>query len=214
MQMPHLTDITGLAGAASAIIAFLSHLPWIKRLAKLRFALLMGAVFVMTLVPYSTLPIAAYIRGATGDLSITTLILLWCALLKPWLNDGTIDERLRQSLLILVAFAAMVLYPLALGFGTFDPYRLGYGNPLFVAVLLLFSLAAWFMEYALVSLCIALATLAWTAGWYESDNLWDYLLDPFVFIYALCGIATTAARKLTDRRQAKPLKEPSGTRPL
>ena len=40
----------------------------------------------------------------------------------------------------------------------------------------------------MIALCIALATLAWAAGWYESDNLWDYLIDPFVSVYALASL--------------------------
>jgi hypothetical protein len=92
-----------------------------------------------------------------------------------------------------IALAALALYPMALGIGAYDPYRLGYGDPLFVAVLLLIVLIAWFRKSFLLVLCIALATLAWATGWYESDNLWDYLIDPFVSIYALATITTCMA---------------------
>jgi len=27
--------------------------------------------------------------------------------------------------------------------------------------------------------------LAWSIEWYESRNLWDYLLDPLLFIYVI-----------------------------
>jgi len=36
-----------------------------------------------------------------------------------------------------------------------------------------------------LALSIALAVAAWSFGWYESTNLWDYLLDPWLAIYAL-----------------------------
>jgi ATP/ADP translocase len=85
---------------------------------------------------------------------------------------------------------------MALGAGVFDPYRLGYGNPQFVAVLLLFALFAWYLESALIASCIALAMFAWSVGWYESDNIWDYLLDPFVSFYALAASLIYGARKL------------------
>ena len=201
--MPHLTDIAGLAGVASAIAASLLLLPGVGSLSKPRLAILLGAVFALSLIPLVDMPLAAYVRGATGDLSITTLTLLWCALLRPWWNIGAVDKKHRQALLILIVFAAAALYPFALGIGMFDTYRLGYGNSLFVAALLLIALAAWFLEYALVSLCIALATLAWSVGWYESDNLWDYLLDPFVVIYALCAITIYAAKELRNQLQDK-----------
>jgi hypothetical protein len=186
--MAHLTDITGLAGVASATAAALLLLPGIARLTKPRLAMLMGVVFVLSLIPFGTMPIAAYVRGVTGDLSITTLVLLWFVLLRPWCGCVTVEAKHRRALLILIVLAALSLYPMALGIGAYDPYRLGYGDPLFVSALLLLALAAWFWKSTLIALCIAFATLAWAVGWYESNNLWDYLLDPFITIYALASI--------------------------
>ena len=200
--MPNFTDLTGLAGVASATAASLLLLPQIARLTKPHLALVMGMVFVGMLIPFGELPPAAYVRGMTGDLSITTLALLWCAMLRPWF--GATDAGARRALLMLIALAAVVLYPMALGVGAFDPYRLGYGNTPFVAALLLFALAAWFWKYFLIVLCIAFATLAWAVGWYESNNLWDYLLDPLVSIYALSALMIHAVKTLMKPQQSKP----------
>jgi hypothetical protein len=186
--MPNITDLTGLASVASAGAAAVLLLPGVARLSMLRLAVLQGAVFVLMLIPFSDLPLAAYLRGATGDLSITTLVLIWCAMLKPVNACGGNDARNRRALLTLAALVALPLYPLSLGLTAFDPYRLGYGDPQFVAVLLLAALAAWIRNRHLIASCISLATLAWTIGWYESGNLWDYLLDPWVAIYALLVI--------------------------
>jgi len=84
--------------------------------------------------------------------------------------------------------AAAVLYPMALGLGLFDPYRLGYGSSWFLGILLLLSLAAWFWRLYLAALSVALAVLAWSVGWYESANLWDYLLDPLLAVFALSAL--------------------------
>lgn len=193
--MLNLTDLTGLVSIASAASAFMLLLPGMAGIAKPRLALLLAAVFALTLIPFGEMPLAAYVRGVTGDLSITTLALLWCALLQPWLDKSVQhNKQSRHTLLILIALAALVLYPMALGVGAFDPYRLGYSNPLFVAALLMIAVTAWFNRFYLVALCITLATLAWSLGWYESDNLWDYLLDPFVAIYALAVVIARAAK--------------------
>ena len=194
--MANFSDLTGLAGVACAIAASLLLLPWTARLSKSRLAMLIGTVFVLSLVPFATLPIAAYLRGITGDLSITTLVLLWCALLRPWCGCAEAGTGHRRVLLMLIALLALALYPMALGAGAFDPYRLGYGNPLFIAALLLVALLAWFRKFDQIALCIALAILAWSAGWYESDNLWDYLLDPFVAVYALAAIISYGVKTL------------------
>jgi len=184
--MANFTDMTGLAGVAVAAAAAVLLLPGIARLAKSRLAVLQGAVFVLMLIPLGDMPAAAYLRGMTGDLSMTTLVLLGCAMLRPWSVCAADGQRF--ALLSLIALVALAFYPMALGVGAYDPYHLGYGSVQFVAVLLLLALAAWLRGYAVIVLCIALATLAWASGWYESGNLWDYLIDPFVAIYALAAI--------------------------
>jgi hypothetical protein len=194
--MPNFTDVTGLAGIASATAAAVLLLPGVARWGKPRLAILPAAVFLLMLIPFGGMPVAAYIRGMTGDLSITTLVLLWHALLGPWCDCVKDQARHRFALLVLMACTALVFYPMALGAGMLDPYRLGYGNPQFVTALLLLALLAWYLKSALIALCIALATLGWTAGWYESGNLWDYLLDPFVSVYALAKLMSSGLQVL------------------
>ena len=89
---------------------------------------------------------------------------------------------------MLVVITALVLYPMALGVSTFDPYRLGFGNLWFIAGLLIVAVVAWFQQYTLIALSISLAVFAWSVGWYESNNLWNYLIDPWVSIYALIAL--------------------------
>ena len=197
--MPAFTDLTGLAGVAVAIAASLLRAPGMMRLAPPHRVWMAGAVIVIALIPFNGFPLAAYVRGATGDLSLTTLVLLGCALMRVTSVRATkcasaVDCH-RHELLVLVALGAVLLYPMALGYGTFDPYRLGYGNALFVYALSAVALAAWFWKRHLIALCIALALLTWAGGGYESDNLWDYLLDPFVSIYAISALSIQAVKK-------------------
>jgi hypothetical protein len=199
MSIPHFTDLNGLASIASATAASWLLLPGIAKLTKHRLALLLAAAFALMFIPFGGIPLAAYVRGATGDLSITTLVLLWCAMLRPWCGCVTVDPKNRLELLVSITLAALVLYPMALGAGAYDPYRLGYGNPQFIAALLLFALVAWFRKSALIVLCISTATLAWAIGWYESNNLWDYLLDPFVATYALAAVVISVLKVLLQR---------------
>lgn len=194
--MPNFTDLTGLAGVASATAASMLLLPGMAKLARPRRALLLGAVFVLMLIPFGAIPPAAYVRGMTGDLSITTLVLLYCAMLRPWCDRVAVRDKRRLVLLGLIALASIAFYPMALGVGPYDPYHLGYGSLSFVVALLLLALAAWLRGYVLITLCIALGTLAWATGWYESDNLWDYLIDPFVSIYALAAIMLLGVKTL------------------
>jgi hypothetical protein len=81
-------------------------------------------------------------------------------------------------------FGGLAFYPAALGLTNSDPYAWGYDSPLLVALFVL-SLVAVFYERFLPALCMTGAVAAFTLGIYESTNLWDYLVDPFLTVYAL-----------------------------
>ena len=179
------TDLSGLLGITLAIIALLVRVPRVQAFPqRQRAAVLMGAI-VLVSIPLWGLSFAGVVRGITGDLSISTLVLLALALLRTLSGCALMEEANRLLMLRAIAIAAVVFYPLALGFSAFDPYRLGYGNLWFMAGLLLLAVWSVLRYSTFLALCIALAVAAWSAGWYESPNIWDYLLDPWLAIYAI-----------------------------
>ena len=196
MHLPAYTDVTGLAGIAVALAAPLVAIPGVRKLGRPRLAWLLAAVVIVVLLPLGTLSVAACERGATGDLSLTTLVLLGSAILRCVTGWPPVDRGARFALLAFVSLAALALYPMALGLGSFDPYRLGYGSPWLLGALIAVALAAWFGRLDLVATVIALAILAWAARWYESNNLWDYLLDPLVSFYALGFVALRGIKRI------------------
>jgi hypothetical protein len=187
--MIDFTDITGLASSTIAMTAMTVQLPGVKRLQRNYFALLVCVIAIAVLIPFGGLPLAAYVRGWIGDLSVTSLVLLTLIILRPLFGWSPSCAKAKTLLLVLIALAAIGLYPMALGVGFFDPYRLGYGNPWLISGLLLLALVACFRQFSLVAFTIALAVLAWSIGWHESTNLWDYLLDPLLAIYAISALA-------------------------
>lgn len=201
--MPGFTDLAGLSGAAVAIAALLLGLPGIARLRRAHPVPLLLAAVAAALVPTGALPAAGYVRGIVGDLSVTTVLLLLCGLLRPALGWAAIDARSRLALQVLVATGGLVLYPPALGLGPFDPYRLGYASPWFLGGLLALALAAGLGRFTLVACSLALAVLAWAVGAYESRNLWDYLVDPPLAAWGLGALLLQGARALRGRRVAR-----------
>lgn len=205
MIAPAYTDITGLAGVATTLAAALFTIPALRLISRPRKAALFVTVLSLVLIPFGALSVASCVRGLLGDLSITTLILLVGSVSAKLPGRWPGDQSARLALLALISAAALALYPMALGVGMFDPYRLGYGSPWFVGVLFVIALAAWFTRLELISICIATATLAWTLRWYESTNLWDYLIDPLVSFYALgCLLRRGALRLSGNFRSEKP----------
>ncbi|NTV69973.1 MAG: hypothetical protein HGA71_07495 [Azonexaceae bacterium] len=89
--------------------------------------------------------------------------------------------RYRPALGLLVF--AIPFYAASLGFGSFDPYALGYQPTLLLAALLPLGQALWWkrLDVWLVILVIDLAGYA--SGVFA--NLWDVLLDPLLVLLAL-----------------------------
>jgi hypothetical protein len=194
--MPPLADLNGLAGAAVGIAAGVVAVGRTVGLRRSHLALLAGVAAVAALVPVGPLPLAGYLRGVVGDLSFTTLVLLLSGVLRHVRGEDSIDARSTLALKCLVAVGGLFLYPLSLGLGPWDPYRLGYGDPCFLAVLLAVALTTLFFDLPLATLCLALGVLAWGVGAYESRNLWDYLLDPLLFGWAFSTLLLRGARAL------------------
>lgn len=191
------TDVIALVGIALVLCAAVLHLMAAQH-ARRRWALTAAvAVFAALWWPAgeSGLPLVAYVRGFCADLSVT-LVLLACLKLSQY-GLGVpafFADRDKSGLFVAVAVVAVFFYPLALGWGDWDPYRLGWGSPGLWLALMFVSVAAWLAGFRLLPLAVALALLAWTAGLLESTNLWDYLLDPWLSIIAMAHVALSAIR--------------------
>ena len=159
-----------------------------------RIAVMLAGAFAV-FATFGEISAAAYVRGVTGDLSMTTLVLAGAACVAQFTRRTVIEPRDLRVLFWLVAAAAAFLYPFALGWTRFDPYALGYGSIEFVTALLLVTLAAWHFRRNVVVLIVVAAALAYCVGAYESRNLWDYLIDPLVALVALVWLLAGARRR-------------------
>jgi hypothetical protein len=189
------TSYFGLAGCALLCLALVaSALRLDRRPVRVR-NVVAPLVVIVLLVPIAHLPVLAYARGVTGDLSATTLALAAGALYFRLAGRTAFAPRDTSALLWAVAAAGLFLYPFALGWTPFDPYELGYGSIAFLTALLVATLAAWRAGLKLVVLVVLAGGLAYLAGVYESRNLWDYLIDPLGAIYALVRLAAGLVRR-------------------
>jgi hypothetical protein len=151
---------------------------------------------IFTLVLPLELPLAAYVRGFTGELSITSMLLLWTAYFSPK------EIHVPTVMKVWIALVAVALYPLALGVGMLDPYAWGYGSIALLVAVIAIGLVALLMGSNRIAIILAIAILAWAAGWHESSNLWDYILDPFLGLWAIASLILSAWRARAARAQA------------
>lgn len=156
--------------------------------------LLPAAFLALLFVPIEGIPVAGYVRGIAGDLSITTLLLLASSAVALAGGPKLHDRRELQALAAFVLASAAFLYPMALGLTSFDPYALGYPHRMrgFLLGLAPVALFAWFRGRLLLLLAVVLALAAFRFELLESRNLWDYLLDPW--LAAFLGGFTIFAR--------------------
>jgi len=166
--------------------------PW---LAKILFLLVLANLFFWPLGISLELPLAAYVRGAIGDLSVVTTLLLWSTLLS---NNKSAPFAFKLS----IAMIALAFYPFALGLGMIDPYAWGYGSIAFLIAVLVFAVICGLANWSKGVWIIGLAIIAWTVHWHESANLWDYLLDPFLAIWAIFGIFSALLRKRREKARS------------
>ena len=157
--------------------------------------LLLSNLFFWPLGLGMELPLVAYVRGVIGDLSIVTMLLLWTSLLSG-------SKPTPLAFKVSVACIAIVFYPLALGFSMIDPYAWGYGSILFFIAVLLFAVVCGLANWSKGVWMIAIAILAWAAHWHESANLWDYLLDPFLAIWALMAVFGVFYKRRRDKARS------------
>ena len=162
---------------------------------KVMLILLLSNLFFWPLGLGMELPLVAYVRGVTGDLSIVTMLLLWTSLLS---GSKPAPFVLKFS----IACIAIVFYPMALGLGMIDPYAWGYGSTLFFIAVLLFAVVCGLANWSKGVCMIAIAIIAWAAHWHESANLWDYLLDPFLAIWALIAVLGALYRRRRDKARS------------
>lgn len=164
------------------------------------------ALGLASLVPLAGPSLAGRLFGLVGALSITTLALLALAIASFLSGRERLPQRDRRTLLAGVAAAALVLYPLSLGFADFDPYEAGYGSPYLLGLLALYALGAWLAGCHLTVAVITAALAAHLVGLMESDNLWDYLIDAPLAAYAMGSWLRVAAKRVRAVRAGEGLR--------
>ena len=162
---------------------------------KVLLLVLLSNLFFWPLGWFMELPLAAYVRGFTGDLSIVSMLLLWSVLLPSSKSAPIIFK-------VSLAVIALAFYPFALGLGMIDPYAWGYGAITFYIGVLAFAVICGLANWNKGVWIIALAIIAWSVHWHESANLWDYLLDPFLALWSIIALVTVIYRQRRDKARS------------
>ena len=143
-------------------------------------------VFICSFIPTGDLFLIGYIKVITGDLSITTIILLIFGLYIMLHNKKELYEKYNiTAFMIIICVIGVIFYPTTLGLTYFDPYILGYQNFYMTLFLFFIAIVMVIKNLNLIALSIILAIFAHSCHILNSSNLWDYCIDFPLFLYSI-----------------------------
>ena len=153
-------------------------------------------VLVLLLLPWPV-GVAHWLPSYLGHFSIVTILLALDRLGRAYGPGGWLRKQEVRKLAWLLPAVAIWFYPMSLGATALDPYALGFGDFRFSTALLLLGLYFWIgRDYGLCLMLVA-AQVAWRLELLPSDNLWDYLLDPWLVIWSLVWLVRARPRTAT-----------------
>ncbi|MEH6388209.1 MAG: hypothetical protein V7772_10070 [Pseudomonas profundi] len=178
-----------------------------------RLGVLAGLTVLGMLPLIQGMSLAGYLRGVTDDLACTSMVwLIAGALIRLDFISAWSRPRLMQ-LWICFAIAGALLFPAAMGVGMIDTYGWGFTpRPMLVGVAAV-TLLMVFIRNAPGALLLLAASGAFVLDVKPSDNYWDYLLDPFIFLYSVGALAFTGVSWIASRkvRIARPISAMDGS---
>ena len=183
------------------IIRFVREIFGRKNLAPFGMELWIPAAIVI-IVPIAGVSLAGHLRGLWGDPSIVTFLLLFLYTVRP----SSLPNRPRLSTCVLVSL--FVMLPLYLPLFLLNPnvpvdlYSYGWKPKWILIAIAVIALGSVMMRRLAPrwTNIIAIALIASSVGLMESDNLWDYLVDPgLLFTIAFLAIAGSITSFLGSR---------------
>ena len=154
-------------------------------------------------VPVQGLPLGRWLHGYNANFSIPLVAVLLGVILKPWLKRPLFNEQADRTSCWFGCVAGLLLYPFALGLSSFDPYSLGWQWPGVACVAAVLAVFLIWRDNSF-GLVLLAAGVAWQIGCLESDNAWDYLVDPLYVALSFIGLTLLLGQATLKRNPEAP----------
>lgn len=186
-MLPILSNAFLVAALVYAASGWFGNVPrWIHFLVALALALIPGSA-------------AFYLTALLGQPSVTTLVLVGLFLYRQSTQHYPMPAQHRLELCLIVVSLALVLYPNALGLFAWDLYALGYTPVALSSLLCVLVTVAIACRRDVPAAIMTIAFVIYAAALFESDNLWDYLVDPLLVGYSLAIVISATTNHLRSR---------------
>ncbi len=148
-----------------------------------------SGVLTVVIVGLSILPhpwgasgwVLSYFAGFSVTLAAIALLSIAARAGLP----AQLTPRQLRPVCWLVLLTGLWFYPMSLGATAWDPYGAGFNSLCLPGGLLVVGLLALLWRYYLLCALLIAAQVAYAAGLLASENLWDYLIDPWLFCFSI-----------------------------
>jgi hypothetical protein len=195
--MNYLHNYIGLLGCLLFLVALPLTVFKQPRFSRKTITIVIFSMLGLAILPINDLILLAYIRAVLADLSITSMIMLSILIASSYSGQQYIKSHEQHLLGNSLLVGALILYPLGLGLTPYDTYASGYGSPMFFTGLLIFVAYLFWKKVFFVLGLLLTAIMAYLFNALPSDNLWDYLLDPWIIIVIISRRGYSLARTRT-----------------
>lgn len=174
-------------------VCFLAFAP-VRRLSPLPRGVALVVCLMVGLARVGDLRLIAYPAGILGDLSVTTQLLLLAFVSKRVAGIESLPAGDRSFLLGAAASVGLILYIFSSGLTAIDVYALGFGSPWLMGALAAAILTCGRYRPG-AGAVLLLGVVAFDFGLLASSNIWDYLLDPLLVLFAWGWTLTLLPRR-------------------
>ena len=203
MNPPLAAIILSFLVPAMGLVLIFATIAQLARLHPRRWGWCAGLVlfsFAIIATPLGGIPLARWLAGVVDHWSVPSAALLASVGIQRLFGIDLLQRKGRQAAWLFGALAGLPLYPLALGWGPFDPYSLGWHfGSLFVSVAVLASVLI--LRRNRFGVVLVLAIAAWHLRAVESGNYWDCLIDPFYCVASVGALGWRLCRACANGRR-------------
>lgn len=188
------------------------HIPGLRRWWGLAAATMLAVLVTgVVLLPWMPAPLPWWSASLSADFSIVMAALMLIAILQRASGCTFLTRCEWQTAWIFGACAAVVLYSSAFGLGpqNFDAYALGWPWLFWRESLWLFgscALVAAFLTWRgnRFGYLLLLAVAAHIGRFQESENFWDYIVDPLYAAVSLMAVFWILGSRVFRRASSRP----------
>lgn len=149
---------------------------------KLLILMVMVILFVSPIPFLANATILTVLHGLIGNLSSISFIFFLLVNINIIFETRIILLDKISAFIILVS--GLILYISYLTIIKYDIYKIGYFSNYFIMIIIIIAIGLFFIN-KLMSWAILIACLSFYFQIQTSNNIWDYLIDPVLFVIAI-----------------------------